>query len=116
VTFDPKPYAEGIKRANEAEEQAIRERAALARVEAKRLATKILAGDGEVRAIYLFGSLAQGEPRRLDFDIDLAMEGGDLYRALDVVDVSSFKVDLVDLTFVSEAFAARIRETGFRLS
>lgn len=116
MIFEPKSYAEGIRRANEAEELAILERASLARDEARRLAAEIRSGDRTVRAVFLFGSLASEGPRRLDFDIDLAIDGGDLYQALDIVETSSFKVDLVDLAHVSEAIAARIRETGRLLS
>ena len=116
MNFDPGPYAEGIRRANEEEASAINERAARAEIEARRLAAAISEGDREVRAVYLFGSLAVGGPKRLGFDIDLAIEGGDLYRALDAVDGSSFKVDLVDLRLLPESFAERIRESGLRLS
>jgi len=51
----------------------------------------------------------------VDFDIDLALDGGDLYKALDITDDSPFKVDLVDLHLLPAQMAARIRELGFRL-
>jgi predicted nucleotidyltransferase len=115
MSFDPKPYAEGIMRLNAIEEERIREKAILAREEARRLASEIRERDGAVRSVFLFGSLAEGGPRRLDFDIDLALDGGDLYRALDITEESSFPVDLVDLRLVPPELAARIREFGERL-
>jgi predicted nucleotidyltransferase len=115
MSFDPQPYAEGIIRLNEAEAEEIRARASMAREEARALARAIRGGDGEVRSVYLFGSLAEGEPRHLGFDIDLAIDGGDLYRALDIVEGSSFHVDLVDLALVPADLATRIRERGVRL-
>ena len=37
-----------------------------------------------------------------DFDIDLALEGGDVYAAMDAVAGSAFKVDLVQLELLPE--------------
>lgn len=116
MSFDPEPYAEGIRKRNQAEAEEIRERAAIAREEARRLAAAIRERDGGVRSVFLFGSLAEGEPRRLGFDIDLAIEGGDLYRALDIALESSFRVDLVDVGLLPADLAMRIRERGIRLS
>lgn len=115
MSFDPRPFAEGIRRENAAEEEKIRERAFLAKEEALRLAITIRERDSAIRSVFLFGSLAHGQPRRLDFDIDLALEGGDLYRALDSTEGSAFRVDLVDLSLLPERSAARIREHGLRL-
>lgn len=115
MTFNPLPYAEGIMRLNEAEEEEIRAKAALARAEARRLAEAIRTQDGEVRAVLLFGSLAHGEPARIDFDIDLAVDGGDIYKAMDAVEGSRFRVDLVDLRLLHEDMASRIRGEGIRL-
>lgn len=100
--FDPEPYARGIRDLNERERAAIARRAALARDEAGRLALAIGRGDPGVRSVRLFGSLARGQPTRLDFDIDLALEGGDAYVAMDAVAGSAFKVDLVQLELLPE--------------
>jgi predicted nucleotidyltransferase len=115
LSFDPRPFAAGLQRLNALELERIRARARLALEEAQRLAVSIQKSDGSVHSIFLFGSLATGGPRRLDFDIDIALEGGDIYRALDIVAESPFRVDLVDLSLVPEELAARIRETGLRL-
>ncbi len=116
MTFDPSPYIAGHRAANEAERKAIRERASLAIEEAKSLSERILANDPEVEAVILFGSLAQGEPGRLSFDIDLALVGGDLYRAEEIAEGSPFEVDLVRLDRLPEHFRARINETGIELA
>lgn len=115
MTFDPLPYVEGIMKLNQAEEKDIRIRAGLARDEARRLAESIRTRDGEVESVILFGSLALGEPKRIDFDIDLALEGGDIYKAMDAVEDSLFRVDLVDLRLLPEDMSSRIREVGVRL-
>ena len=44
----------------------------------------------------LFGSVADGSVRNLNFDIDLAIVEGDLFRAVEIADQSPFVVDLID--------------------
>ena len=100
----------------QAELQAIRTRADAARIEAQRLALAIHKADPRVRAVILFGSLAEGGPRQLDFDIDLALDGGDVDRALDLTESSPFEVDVVRLDLVPEHVRARIRARGVILS
>jgi predicted nucleotidyltransferase len=115
VIFDPGPYAAGIKRLNEIEREAIAARLAEAGLEACRLAAAVMAADREVRAVYLFGSVASGTPARTDFDIDLAIDGGDVFRAMEITGHSVFAVDVVDLHSVPEHVRKRILETGVRL-
>lgn len=115
MIFDPEPYAEGIRRLNQIEKERIRLRAVEARAEAARLAEILKRQDGDIREIILFGSLAEGEPARLDFDIDLALSGGDLYAALDLVEASPFDVDLVDLQRLPPHTRDRILQRGIRL-
>ena len=112
MPFDPEHYAAGLRRENEREASAIRESARHARAEAVRLAAEIGAADAGVRVVYLFGSLASGEPRHLDFDIDLALDGGDVYAAEEVTESSPFEVDVVLLARLPEKTRARIRESG----
>lgn len=71
MKFDPQPYAEHYRAENEAELSAIRERVSAALAEARSLAERILREDAGVRAVILFGSLAEEGPRRKDFDIDV---------------------------------------------
>jgi predicted nucleotidyltransferase len=101
---------------NAAEMREIQERAVAARREAHRLAADILGKDPTVRSVILFGSLAEGSPKRRDFDIDLALDGGDVYKALDITDESAFKVDVVRLDLLPEHVRARIRERGVVLA
>ena len=115
MKFDATPYAEGIKRLNALERESIRLRATEARQEAARLAAAFKAADPDIRAVILFGSLAEGEPTRLDFDIDLALDGGDSYRAMDLASDSPFEVDLVDLLRLPEGTRRRILERGISL-
>ncbi len=112
MSFDPRPYIDGILRANSRERREIARRAKAARAEARRLARLIARSDESVRAVYLFGSLAAGEPNRLEFDIDLAVQGGDIYRAMERVEDSQFDVDLVDLDRVPDHVRQAIVERG----
>lgn len=115
MSFDPEKYAVGWRAANERERAEIDERAEKARSEAWRLATLIGERDEAVRAVYLFGSLARGVPARLDFDIDLALDGGDTYKAMDAVADSEFEIDVVDLALLPAWTRERILESGERL-
>jgi len=116
MTFDARPYVEHYRAENEKEKQRIRVDAERARGEARRLAGEIMRSGAGVRAVILFGSLAEGEPRNAEFDIDLAIDGGDLYRVLDCTEASEFEVDVVQLDRVAEHVLARIRSRGVVLS
>lgn len=112
MPFDPEPYAAGLRRRESRRRRQIAEDAARAREEAVRLARAIGEADDDVRMVYLFGSLAAGEPGREDFDIDLAIDGGDVYAAEARAETSPFSVDLVDLSRLPAATAGRIRAGG----
>lgn len=116
MKFDPRPYAEHHRAENEAELSAIRERAGVALEEARRLAERILREDSSARAVILFGSLAEDGPRRKEFDIDLALDGGDLYKALDSVEDSAFDVDVVQLDRLPSHVRARVDARGIVLA
>ena len=116
MNFDPRPFAAHFRARNEAELQAAHTRADAALKEARRLALRIRQADPGVRAVILFGSLAEEGPRRLDFDIDLALDGGDVFKALDSTESSPFEVDVVRLDLLPEHVRARIRARGVLLS
>jgi predicted nucleotidyltransferase len=116
MKFDPRPYAEHYRAENVAELSAIRERASAALAEARRLAERILREDDGVRAVILFGSLAEDGPRRKEFDIDLALDGGDLDKALDSVEGSAFDVDVVQLDRLPPHVRARVDARGIILA
>ena len=111
-TFDPSVYSFGLRRANAREHERIARRSRSAHRAAIELARAIGAHDRGVRAVYLFGSLADGRPRRLDFDIDLALDGGDLYRAMELAEASAFSVDIVSLAGLPAHVARRVRTGG----
>jgi len=109
--FDPRPFAEGLRKRNEKERRRTAIRAEEARAEARVLAAQIsrLAG---IRRIYLFGSLLADLPSNPDFDIDIAIEGGDIHEAMAVCERSPWNVDIVDVERVTESVSAAIRNTG----
>lgn len=112
MPFDPHSFADGIRRANERELAQTRRRAALARTEALSLADRIGQADRDIVRVYLFGSLLEDPPRNPDFDIDLAVDGGDVYRAVEVTESSPWRVDVVSLQLVPEHVRRRILESG----
>ena len=112
MSFDPRPYARRILKENAAEKEKIRERRTLALAEANRLGAAIMAADPSVRRVILFGSLAEGMPKKAKFDIDLALDGGDLYAAMDIAETSPFEVDIVNLERLPEHMKKRVLERG----
>lgn len=110
--FDPEIYAANIRKRNAEEIEAIKKRLALAKEEARMLSQKIYAQDSNVKTIYLFGSVATERVSSIDFDIDLAIEGGDIYKAMDMVESSNFKVDLVDFKKLPNRTQNLIKSTG----
>lgn len=110
--FDPEIYAANIRKRNAEEIEAIKKRLALAKEEARMLSQKIYAQDSNVKTIYLFGSVATERVSSIDFDIDLAIEGGDIYKAMDIVESSNFKVDLVDFKKLPNRTQNLIKSTG----
>lgn len=112
MPFDPERYAAGLRKANESERRRISEKAEEARKEAEALAREIGEQDGEVERVYLFGSLLEAAPGGESFDIDLALDGGDVYQAMDVTEESTFSVDLVDLERLLEHVRARVLKKG----
>lgn len=68
-----------------------------------------------MREVILFGSLAEGTTRSLNFDIDLAIKGGDQNRALRIGLESHFAVDIVDYDSASPHLRQRIDRQGVLL-
>lgn len=86
-----------------------------ARLEADRIAARLVAADADVRKIILFGSVATGSVRSEQFDIDLAIEGGNHLSLMRIAEESPFSVDLVDLEAVSERFRHAVEAKGIVL-
>jgi predicted nucleotidyltransferase len=101
------------------EENARVERACIARLEAARTEARrlaaLLSGLPGVARILLFGSSATGFNFRLDSDIDLALQGGDVLEAMATAETSAFKVDIIDLEGSSSLFRRRIEKEGLVL-
>ena len=107
--FDPELYARGLREANRREQQQIEQRLQDARTEAERLIT-LLKNSANCSDACLFGSVADGSARRLDFDIDIAVWGGDILAAQEIADDSIFKVDIVQYEHAPEHLQHRIDE------
>ncbi len=116
MSFDPAPFVRHYRKANALELRLIRARSRKAKKEALRLAGRIMAADAGVRRVLLYGSLAEEGPRRIGFDIDIALDGGDLFRALDAVDDSPFEVDIAILDRVPPHVRSRIEARGIVLA
>ena len=115
MPFDPIAAAKRMRSQNRREEIEIERRATEAIEIARNLALDIGSQVFGVKRVVLFGSLAEGVPRRLDFDIDLAIEGGDIYLAMDVIEGCDIDVDLVDISRVAAHIRRRIDEKGIEL-
>jgi len=113
--FDPVPYSEGIRELNRREQERMALRLGRARSESERLAWAIADADPTVRRVILFGSVASGAPSREDFDIDLAIDGGDSSLAMSITDESEFDVDLVNLELLPVAMRRMLENRGVEL-
>lgn len=114
--FDIDAVANRIIDANCTENIMIEQRRLEARSVAQTLATAMKAADPAVRAVWGFGSTFEaGRSYRLDSDIDLAIEGGDLLSLLKIVENTAFTVDLVDISNSNDEFGRIVRRFGTRL-
>lgn len=86
-----------------------------ARQEASRIASRLVEADSDVRRIVLFGSVASGRVSNEDFDIDLAVDGGNILTLIGVAEESDFSVDIVDLGNVSDSFREVVSKRGIVL-
>jgi len=95
------------------------ERTAQRAVDARRIATELAqhigSQDPTVKCIYLFGSLNTDIPRNPDFDIDLALDGGDVLRAMELAEESAFPVDIVRLQQLPPHVVRKVTSDGTAL-
>jgi predicted nucleotidyltransferase len=115
MDFDPRPYVDHYRSENDAELREIRERAAAAIEEGRRIAHRIRRADPDVREVILFGSLVEDGPRRKDFDIDLAISGGDVFKAMEAAEDSPFEFDIVCLERLPAHIRDRVLKSGVAL-
>lgn len=93
-------------------EQALARRVEEAHREVSRLVERFREADPELRRVVLFGSLARNEVKRIDFDIDLAVDSDRYSRLLGIALESVFKVDLIDLVAASSYIKRSVRREG----
>lgn len=126
--FDVQAVVRRIAEENREELRQIEQRRLEARKLGLSIAAAIRAADPEVRAVWGFGSTwEESRPYRLDSDIDLAIEGGDILGAWSLAEhlalvhqretgtkAAAFSVDVVDLR--DDPFSRLVREWGIRLA
>ncbi len=95
TSFDADSFARGLRELNDAEKRQIAQRLTEARAEAARLIDRLQRQAGCAEVV-LFGSVADGSVRNLNFDIDLAIVEGDLFGAVEIAEQSPFAVDVID--------------------
>ncbi len=88
------------------------ERRAAGLAEARRLAKRFAEIDPGLRKVVLFGSLATGDLRGRQPDVDLAVESPHYLRLVAVALDSPFKVDVIDLPNASPVILRAIEQHG----
>ena len=88
------------------------ERITAARSEIDRLIDLFQRTDPNLKKIVLFGSLARDAVKRLDFDIDLAVDSERYMDLLGIALDSDFKIDLIDLMTASAYIKRSIARDG----
>ncbi len=109
--FNAESYAPVWKSRNKKEQQRIEQLTGEALEEAERLAG-LFAEKAGVEEVILFGSLAEGTVKRDRFDIDLAIRGGDWFRAREAAETSRFAVDVVEYEKLPKHLQRRIDDKG----
>ena len=109
--FDAESYASFWQNQNEAEKMRIEERIREALDEASRIAACLI-HEAEVEKVVLFGSLAESSVKDEQFDIDLAVWGGNWFRAQEIGEKSSFNVDIVEYENLPPHLKKRIDTRG----
>lgn len=115
-TINISVYANRLLNENKKYDKEMAHRQLEAKEEAARLAALIRSRDPKVTRIWGFGSVFENSrPFSANSDIDLALEGGDYFEAFKIVERSSFKIDLIDITEKYDSFASHIRKNGTNL-
>ncbi|MBI1876992.1 MAG: nucleotidyltransferase domain-containing protein [Chloroflexi bacterium] len=106
--------ARNLLKRDQREQQQIERRIEAARIEIDNLLAQFLEIDPALQKVILFGSLAKQIVKSPDFDIDLAVQcSPDRFLLLVAAALNSnFKVDVVDLASVSQAFRHLILTDG----
>ncbi len=96
-------------------ERTLQKRKTAARAEVDRLVQQFRRTDPALRRVVLFGSLARDEVKRLDFDIDMAVDTERYSELLGPALESEFKVDLVDLRTASPYIRRSVERDGIEV-
>ena len=108
--------ANRLLKENEKYDKEMTRRRMEAKNEAVRIAALLRSQDPKITRIWGFGSVFENSrPFSANSDIDLAIEGGDYFKAFKIVERSSFKIDLIDITEKYDSFASHIRKHGTNL-
>ncbi|MCF6334141.1 MAG: nucleotidyltransferase domain-containing protein [Spirochaetales bacterium] len=111
--IDVSAYANRLNRENDKYDKEMARRRREAKDEAERIASLLRSQDPEITQIWGFGSVFEdSRPFSENSDIDLALEGGNYFKAFKIVERSSFKIDLIDITDKDDSFASLIRKHG----
>ena len=114
---DPVEVAGRFRAENEKERSVIAGRREGARKAGRELAEAIVAGHPEVMRVWGFGSTFESwRAFRMDSDIDLAVEAGNVLELSRLVEGLGFSVDLVDLSECPDTLAVFIRSQGVVLA
>lgn len=106
-------YAKRINQENKKHDENILYRREEAKTEAKKLVDALITEVPGIKQIWGFGSVfEENRPFTETSDIDLALEGGDYFAAFKLVEKSTFKVDLIDITNQTDNFASLVRKHG----
>lgn len=114
MNFDVRPYIEYWNAKNRQERKTLVRRREEGLLEARRLA-QTLRAEALVEKVVLFGSLAEGELANANFDIDLAIQGGDTQKAFRLAVSDVFRVDLVEYKELPLHVRLRIDAKGLTL-
>ncbi len=101
-----------VKREAEREEAFIRHRVSRAFDEIETLKIDFLNIDPDLRAMILFGSLAENRVKSIHFDIDIAVKSKKYYQLVGRALQSEFKVDVIDLETIHESIKMSIEKYG----
>ena len=98
-----------------AKERTIKSRLAEAHEEIERLIAAFRRADPALGTVILFGSVARGVVRRVDFDIDIAVDTNCYFELMEVAERSDFSVDLIDLAYCSPYVRYAVETDGVEL-
>ena len=98
-----------------ARERTVETRLAEVHEEIGHLVASFHRADPSIRAVILFGSVARGVVRRVDFDVDIAVDTDSYFKLVEIAERSDFPIDLIDLTYCSPYVRYAVETDGVEL-